>query len=212
MHGFIIDLTYTQLKAIIIQKGLFWQYVEDDIKYDIFAVDLNVKYDATVWKAGFEPLGDTTQNTNNRNDFETNFKASANKRLTNQSAMPVFIRKEIPPGATKVRSTARSNMTGSSDTDYVIPNGQQLVITEFQVASALAAGVVVSNRIELYFDPNGNGTGMILLLTLYTAASNHNLEINEMFTGNGTRNVKIRRTALGTGAREVYAQWEGFLQ
>lgn len=71
--------SYTELKAIIARKSLSWQYEETAAKYDVFAIDGILRYDADVWKAGFEPAGiDTTTNSSALSDFEANYKTTAN--------------------------------------------------------------------------------------------------------------------------------------
>lgn len=210
-------LPWDDLKGVVDSKQLNIQYTEDSLRYDIFAVDGTVKYRTVIWKAGSEPvdsvLGSVNleQIANDRSDFETNYKSDANGRILSQTSQPVFTRREIPPGATSVRQFARSNVAGQTDTDYVIPNGQKLFITEFQTASTLSMGVLVSNRVALFHDPNGNGTGMQPITFAYPAASNVLIPINEMFVGDGTAQIKIRRTPIDAGSREIFAQWEGYL-
>jgi hypothetical protein len=207
-----VRLDWDGFKEIVESKAMRMQYSEDVSRYDIFSIDHSLIYETTIWKSSHEPVGsDTGAIAADRTDWENNFKSRANDRIADQASQPVFIRKEIPPKSAKIRIMARSEIVGSVDSDYVIPDGYRLHITDFQCASTLAIGVLASNRVQLFHDPNGNGIGMGVLSTLYPTASNHFVEVNEVFTGNGTAKIKIRRTPLDAGSREVFVQWEGYL-
>ncbi len=81
-----VTITYTDLKNLILDNRLFWQYQEFNERYDIFSANSETEYLSIVWKSGFEPKGvDVGQNTTDRTDFETNYKDTANPRVTSFS-------------------------------------------------------------------------------------------------------------------------------
>lgn len=80
----VISRQWTTLKLDVTSKSLALQYDEDVDKYQIFALDNQIVYLAFIFK-GSVPTDQTDldQITNdaNKNDFETNYKPSANKRI-----------------------------------------------------------------------------------------------------------------------------------
>ena len=54
------------------------------------------------------------------------------------------------------------------------------------------------SKVELFYDPNGNGTGMTLIRVAYVNGDSFSLDLNrELGPGNGTRAVRLRLTNLG---------------
>ena len=81
-----ISLSYTDVKNVILAKSLLWQYTEFTDRYVIFAIDGPLTYLASVYKNGYEPIG--SPDVNDRADFETNYKSTANLPLfVNQQSM-----------------------------------------------------------------------------------------------------------------------------
>jgi len=79
-----ISDTWTNIKAIILQKLLPMQYVDDGTTYTIFAFDdSTIVYDTIIWK-GTVPSSviangySQSQNDSDKSDFETNYKLYAN--------------------------------------------------------------------------------------------------------------------------------------
>jgi hypothetical protein len=110
-----------------------------------------------------------------------------------------------PPPATTPVDVGGIAMVGNSpsDTVHVITNGKTLVIQNFSGgASPEGAG----SKVELFDDPNGNGTGMRLLRVAYVSGSNFSFDLNvQLGPGNGVRAVRMRRTSLGGPSREIAA-------
>lgn len=73
-----IIANYNTIKAIILSKGLRWQYIEDNSGYDVFACDNNVHYSTRLHKPGFEPIG--YLDGGDLADFETNYKPISNAK------------------------------------------------------------------------------------------------------------------------------------
>ena len=91
--SFTKEVTYSFFKTVTNAKKLSWQYIEEDVRYNVFSVDANVQYIAVIYKSGFEPLGmDIVAEAANRTDFETNFKNTANTRLSDVYTSDNFIR------------------------------------------------------------------------------------------------------------------------
>ncbi|MGL1507659.1 hypothetical protein ACSTH4_23530, partial [Vibrio parahaemolyticus] len=71
-----------------------------------------------------------------------------------------------------------------------------------------------SSKIELFWDPHGNGDGsMVLVDAIYTASEtyNHTLDETIPYDLDGTACFRVRRTVLGgILPRQVYAQVQGF--
>ncbi len=94
------------------------------------------------------------------------------------------------------------------DTTHVIGTGKVLVI---QNLSGGAAPIGSGSKVELYDDPNGNGTGMTLLRVAYVNGTSFSLDLSrELGPGNGTRAVRLRRVSLGGPSREIAAFLAGY--
>lgn len=69
--SFSKTLSYSTFKDKLTTKELEWQFFEETDKYDLFSVDGKIVYQCTLYKS------DTT----NTDDFETNYKPTANKKI-----------------------------------------------------------------------------------------------------------------------------------
>lgn len=74
--------SWSDFKTVVSNKTLLIQYYESSTNYILWAEDSCVCYQYTIWKSSWEPVeSDTTQITNDRTDFENNYKTGANKKL-----------------------------------------------------------------------------------------------------------------------------------
>jgi hypothetical protein len=67
----MIFLDYTMLKSIVSSKGLLLQYKDAGSRYELFAIEDNISWEALVSKDGGS----------DQTDFETNYKSTANQPL-----------------------------------------------------------------------------------------------------------------------------------
>lgn len=93
-----VFMPYQDLKAVILTKGLLWQYYDDGIAYQIWAVDYATYKAIVVHDSSYQPIGGT--DAADTVDFENNYKASAN--------LPVFQNQQavIQPVAQNYGATA----------------------------------------------------------------------------------------------------------
>lgn len=116
----------------------------------------------------------------------------------------------VPPPATTPVEIGGIEIVGNTpvDTVHVIGSGKTLVI---QNLSGGAAPIGSGSKVELYNDPNGDGTGMTLLRVAYVTRASFTLDLNrELGPGNGTRGVRLRRVSLGGPSREIAAFLAGY--
>lgn len=72
-------MIYANFKAIILKKNLAWQFDEQDDRYNLFAIDGEVRYDCAIFKANANVLGmDKEDEVASVADFEANYKAASN--------------------------------------------------------------------------------------------------------------------------------------
>jgi len=116
----------------------------------------------------------------------------------------------IPETAVSVNRLASSDLAGSDDDDYLIPNGKVLTIARFGAGAEANSGHVT--QALLYHDPNGDGTGMTLLREIFLGPGdrNYQVDLDLEFTGDGTAQIKMRRNRLDGGSDLVTAYWDGF--
>ena len=118
---------------------------------------------------------------------------------------------KAPSGSTAVSIQEFGPVIGTSFVDnvYVIPAGETLTVTRFVAASE---GTGKANKVELFYDPTGTGTGMTTLRTIYTSDNTFEYLFEETFVGDGTATIRARRTRLDSATREIFMHWNGFLQ
>jgi len=91
----VISTRWTSLKGVVAVKGLLLQHDEEDGLYAIFALDGSIVYTTNIWKQGFQPSSDYSQEQNDADkaDFEANYKSGANRPLV---AMDGGIPTQVP--------------------------------------------------------------------------------------------------------------------
>lgn len=202
-----IYLTWLEFKPLFISKELPIQFIETAEKYTVFFFDEGTKFYTEIWIDTTKVAGlNVTQNNLDRTDFETNFKNTANLkplRLTNDT---------IPARAQRVENRYISSISGSTDSVYVIPNGKTLVLQRFKAGTSLSLGTIVSTRVEILHDPNGDGSLLIPIDTAFLSINHIDVLMNKEIVGNGVAAIRTRRRSLDLGAREVFVQWEGYLK
>ena len=112
-----------------------------------------------------------------------------------------------PANTTPIILTGFDAVAGEVDEEYIITNGKTLVIGRLLAG---AAGMNKAGRITLYDDPDGTGTTMIAISTLYVNASSEIADLSEKFVGDGVRKIRLRRSNFGGGSVEMYARFEGY--
>jgi hypothetical protein len=115
-----------------------------------------------------------------------------------------------PPPATTPVDVGGIAVVGINpvDTLHVLGNGKTLVIQGF---SGGAPAVGSGSKVELFDDPNGDGSALSLLRVAYVSGSSFSFDLGrELGPGNGTRAVRLRRTNIGGPSREIAAFLSGY--
>jgi hypothetical protein len=112
-----------------------------------------------------------------------------------------------PPGTTEVSVTEFDAVTTTDDNVYTIPNGETITL---QRLSGGAEQANSGTTIELWYDPNGDGTGMTIVDVIFSSANSDQHDLNESYTGDGTAAIRMRRRRLSGGAVQVFGRWEGY--
>ena len=113
-----------------------------------------------------------------------------------------------PLATTEVVQTAQTSTNGSVDTIYTITNGSTLTIQLFQAGAE--ANSIGGSKVELFEDPEGDLSPLTLISAVYINGSSFQNNITSAFTGDGTRRIVMRRTALAGSAREIFGRWKGY--
>lgn len=112
-----------------------------------------------------------------------------------------------PPTATSVIITQSSDVSGTIDHVYTITSGKTLQLNLFSAgAEASVSGAVC----KLYYDPNGDGSALTLIEAIYENGATSQVTLDEQYTGDGTRAIRLRRTNLTGGSVEITAKWVGY--
>jgi hypothetical protein len=115
-----------------------------------------------------------------------------------------------PPPATTPVDMGGIAVVGINPVDsvHVIGTGKTLVIQNFNGG---APPVGAGSKVELFDDPNGDGSALALLRVAYLSGSSFSLDLNrEVGPGNGAHAVRLRRTNMGGPSREVAAFLAGY--
>lgn len=120
-----------------------------------------------------------------------------------------------PPATTPVNISVLSlisKFSNPTDNVYIIPTGQTVHLQRF---SGGGEGDNYNSVVELHYDPNGNGVGMTLIRAGYVYGNNFEFTLDPdllVYTGNGTRAIRMRRRRLDGGLAEVAGFWDGYLE
>jgi len=120
-----------------------------------------------------------------------------------------IINPPAPVDATPVNISAFGDVasTAGVDTYYTITNAKTLTI---QTLLAGAEYEVSGSIVELFYDPNGDLTVLTRISTIFVNATSDTAPVQQIFIGNGTRRIVLRRRGFGASAREMFAQWFGY--
>jgi len=111
----VVDLTYEVFKAIVIAKGMLWQYQDTVQAYCLFAYDGPAEYTTTIYKNSYVPEGlDVPTEAARITDFETNYQPTANQKIVVKSSLvdpsTGYAVSVTSDGKLKVDSTATVNV------------------------------------------------------------------------------------------------------
>lgn len=118
----------------------------------------------------------------------------------------------IPEGATAIQETDFQSV-GTTDYNkyYVIPSGTQLVI---QILEGCGEFASLGNRVDLYYQPNGNATGEYrITVAIQVNGASYIKTVNWVCPdlGNGTRRIALRfHRNDGTPKRYIGGEWKGY--
>jgi len=112
-----------------------------------------------------------------------------------------------PEGTTGVSRTEYGSVSTTDDDVYIIPNGEDLVVQRLSGGAETGNGGSV---IELWYDPNGDGTGMTIIDSIMADGSSDQHSLDVTYTGDGTKSIRMRRRRFGGGAIEIFGRWEGY--
>lgn len=132
-----------------------------------------------------------------------NIKLTSDGRLLVSSPPP-----SAPPETTPVFITEFGNVTIVDDNVYTIPSGETLKITRFSAGAEVDA--VAGSSIELYYDPNGDGSSMEIIDVIFASGDSDQHDLDENFLGDGIKAVRMRRNRLGGGSKQIFGRWEGY--
>ena len=113
-----------------------------------------------------------------------------------------------PPGTDGVIKTVYGNVTGFDDEEYLIPSGETLQIQKFSGGGEQDSSF--GSAIELWYDPNGNGVGMSIIDVLFCNGTSDQHDLNDNFTGDGTKKLRMRRIRFSGGSKVIFGRWEGY--
>ncbi len=156
-------LSYVQLKALIISKQLPWQYVDKVTTYEVFTIESGIHYEATIYKTPVSVGGvDAYQEMLNQDDFEANYKPTANARLSQiDSDGAVMSRTKVAPSGWSFQLHGIEMETSVVDSvincDYLgVPIGDSIV-TLYNADNAVITSQLVADltcvRTVMDFEP-----------------------------------------------------------
>ena len=196
-----MNLSYTDLKAIIVKKNLAWQYEERANKYRVFAFDNAVGYQAFIHKAPISVGGlEIDAEAVNQADFENHYKAIANYPVGERNYS--FTTPDFMYNGSGVLATATKN--ANTAIDMVIPgtlgtfqyiNGAQ-VITQNAVFGDWASSIVIDVDNVLGYGANTVLSNYITKWYIDPAAS---LNLTTLYAGKVPSGVYIRVTYHSVG-------------
>jgi len=113
-----------------------------------------------------------------------------------------------PAETTAVKITEYSIVSNFHDNIYVIPTEETLTIQRIVAGGGKSAQGTA--KVEIWYDPNGNGTNMEIIDVLYVDGISDFHDLYEQYIGDGTKAIRLRREKIGGGSVEIFARWEGY--
>lgn len=143
--------TWTEFKTFITPKGLAVQYDDDGIIYAIFGCDGPTILVCIIWK-GTVPDGviaggySQAQNDSDKSDFETNYKPSANGRLSTSSSISDGTNQAAVKAASTAAVAADPSLVVALSPNSPVPAGTNTIgAVKIVPASAAALANVTSS-------------------------------------------------------------------
>lgn len=192
--------TYANLKALVTQKNLTWQYLDAGDYYNVFAVDTGVMYSATIYKSPLTVGGlDAVAEQANQTDFETNIEPLCNFAIGSRPyafATPDFLFNASGIVATATHGT-------STNIDFKVPG----TLGEFQYlngAYAFTQNANFGDYVNVYVVDKDNilGYGANTVLANYInhwyIDPSHELDITTPYAAKAPSGVYIRVEYVST--------------
>lgn len=141
--------------------------------------------------------------------------------VTDLPSIPVSLPPPTPPAGTTPQSVTEFNDVSGNSADYdyfTIPNGETITVQKLQGSSE---GDTKETYVALWHDPNGDTASGAqddghpnweLIALGFTNISNINFDLNNKYVGDGTARVVLHRRRMDSGARLVFARWQGFTE
>lgn len=115
-----------------------------------------------------------------------------------------------PQGSIPISDVVYDEINKQDDRFTVIPTGEQVFVQ--LLAAAGGWDNTGGSEIVLFYAPNGDTTGLILIDALITNGSSPITPVTFKVPdlGDGTRAILLRRDRLGGGSSKVKAKWSGY--
>lgn len=113
-----------------------------------------------------------------------------------------------PPDTTQVVRTEYSIISTYGDDVYTIPNG--MILTLQRLSGGSEQDTSFGSAVELWYDPNGDGTDMEIIDVIFANGTSDQHDLNDQFTGDGTRAIRMRRIRFSGGSKQMFGRWEGY--
>lgn len=113
-----------------------------------------------------------------------------------------------PPETTSVPILTHGEVTGTDDTVTLIPNGEELFLIRLSAGSERDS--VAGSVVELFYDPNGDGSVLEEIETIYVNGDSNQFQLSGSHIGDGANAIRMRRRRLGGGTKEISGKWEGY--
>src|SRR5574339_412237 len=169
-NNIIIYTTWTDLKTVASNNALPIQYHELSDRYVIFIVDANVVQTCNIYTGTIpnfidpdagDPIDQAT-NDSDKSDFETNYKATANKNIqVIWSAERIIAAGNIPNGLAEVvggyRGTSATTRVQLTATTYTEPGSAAQRSVSSSNANDTSAGTGTRTLRITYYDNDMNG-------------------------------------------------------
>lgn len=119
----------------------------------------------------------------------------------------------VPVGSVAVSTSGMSTLATGAFVDLTITgtSGKAVYITRFSGGAYVGSSNARGSKIEIFYDPNGNGVGMTTLDVIFAQGSSNSFPSAFYFDGNGIKKIRLRRTSItGNGTADVWGKVEGY--
>ena len=121
-----------------------------------------------------------------------------------------YVGDESEVSVTGITETSVKEFQFATDEGVQDPEKMRLLVTMKNSDAGSEMDTTAGNVIELWYDPNGDGTGMEIIDVIFCSGDGDQHDLSASYLGDGTKAIRMRRRRFSGGSKEIFGRWEGY--